>query len=125
MADSVSTVSLFSGQKRAAFVFNNLSDGTGESAVTKVDISTLVGAPSKVKITRISGNTVGMAVRVLFDHTTDDTALILQGEFCLDFTPWGGLRDPASAGGTGDILFTTVGHSSNDSYCICMEVEPA
>lgn len=123
MADSVSTVSLFSGQKRAAFVFNNLSDGTGEAAVTKVDISALPGAPSKVKITRISGNTVGMAVRVLFDHTTDDTVLILQGEFCMDFTPYGGLQDPASAGGTGDILFTTVGHTSGDSYSIMMEVE--
>lgn len=125
MADSVSTVTLFSNSKRAAFVFNNLSDGTGESAVVKIDISTLVDAPTKVKIMRVQGNTFGMAVRVLFDHTTDDTALILQGEFDLDFTPWGGLKDPASAGGTGDVLFTTSGHSSGVSYSICMEVEPS
>lgn len=123
MADAVSTVTLFSNAKRAAFVFNNISDGTGESAVAKVDISGLVGAPTKVKITRVFGNTTGMAVRVLFDHTTDDLVLTLQGEFDMDFRPWGGLRDPASAGGTGDILFTTAGHTSGDSYCIGMEVE--
>lgn len=123
MTDAVTTRTLFSNSKRAAFVFNNLSDGTGEAAVTKIDISTLVGAPSTVKITRVSGNTVGMAVTVLFDHDTDDTALILQGEFDLDFRPWGGLRDPASSATTGDIKFTTTGHSNLDSYCICMEVE--
>lgn len=123
MADSVSTVTLFSNSKRAAFVFNNLSDGTGESAVAKVDISALVGAPTRVKIARVFGNTVGMAVRVLFDHTTDDTVLILQGEFDMDFRQYGGLQDPASTGGSGDILFTTAGHTSGDSYCICMEVE--
>lgn len=125
MADSVSTRVLFSGEKRYVAVFNNVSDGTGESAVAKIDISTLPGAPTKVKIARVFGNTFGMAVRVLFDHTTDDTGLVLQGEFDMDFRPYGGLADPASAGDTGDILFTTIGHSSGDTYCIMLDVEPA
>lgn len=123
MADAVSTVTLFSNSKRAAFVFNNLSDGNGEADVVKVDISALVGAPTKVKIARVFGNTVGMAVRVQFDHDTDDEVLILQGEFDMDFRHYGGLQDPASTGGSGDILFTTAGHTSGDSYCVCMEVE--
>lgn len=123
MPDSVTTRTLFSNSKRAAFVFNNVSDGSGESAIAKIDISTLVGAPSKVKITRVQGNTVGMSVSVLFDHTADDQVLILNGEFDLDFTPWGGLQDPASAGGPGDVLFTTIGATSGDTYCILMEVE--
>lgn len=123
MADSVTTTTLFSNSKRAAFVFTNVSDGTGESAVTKIDISALVGAPSKVKITQVEGNTVGMSVSVLFDHTTDDRVLVLNDQFHHDFRPWGGLQDPASEGGTGDILFTTNGATSGDTYCIMMEVE--
>lgn len=125
MADSVTSRVLFNGAKRYAAVFSNLSDGTGEAAVAKVDISTLEGAPTKVKIMRVSGNTVGMTVSVLFDHTTDDRVLILNGEFDLDFRPYGGLVDPASAGDTGDILFTTTGHTSGDSYTIVLDVEPA
>ena len=123
MADSVTSQVLFSGDKRYAAMFTNSSDGTGESAVIKVDISTLIGAPSRVKIARAVGNTFGMAVAVLFDHTTDDRVLILNDEFDIDFKKYGGLQDPGSAGGTGDILFTTIGASSGDTYNILLELE--
>lgn len=123
MVDSVTSQTLFTGEKRAAFVFTNVSDGTGEAGVAKIDISTLVGNPSKVKITRVEGNTSGMSVSVLFDHTTDDRVLVLNEHFEHDFRPWGGLQDPASEGGTGDILFTTNGATAGDTYCIMMEVE--
>ena len=117
MADAVATRILFKGNKRAEYIFSNLSDGTGEAAVQKVDISALPGAPTKVAIEKVQFVTVGMAVNVLFDHTADDLALVLNGtgEFCMKDAP---LADPASAGGTGDILFTTVGHTNGDSYCI-------
>ena len=39
-----------------------------------------------------------------------------------DYTSFGGLTNPASSGVTGDIMFTTVGHSSADSYTIIMQV---
>jgi hypothetical protein len=123
MADSVTTQVLFSGAKRYVALFTNVSDGTGEAAVTKVDISALEGAPAKVKIAKVKYSVVGMAVSVLFDHDTDDRVLVLQGDGCMDFTCYGGLQDPASAGGTGDIKFTTTGHTAADSYTILLDLE--
>lgn len=123
MADTVATQTIYSGINRKTLVFTNLSDGTGESGVTKVDISALSGAPSKVRINYLSWSCEGMAVQVLFDHNADDLAIVLGGHGEHDFRPWGGYHDPASAGGTGDILFTTSGHTAGDSYSILMEIE--
>lgn len=122
MADAVTSATLVSNCTRVVKVFTNVSDGTGESAVQKVDISGLTGTPTAVKINRVIYDCSGMQVRVLFDHTTDDTALVLSGNGELDFTPYGGLKDPASDGGTGDILFTTIGHTSGDSYTIILDI---
>jgi hypothetical protein len=122
MADAVTSQTLFSGSKKVVMAFTNLSDGTGESAVAKVDISGLQGAPTKVKINKVWYNTSGMSVKIAFDHTTDDTVLILQGDGFMDFTSFGGMKDPASAGDTGDIVFTTNGHTAGDTYSIVLEV---
>jgi len=122
MADTVSSNTLFEGDKRAVYHFTNLLDGTGESAVQKVDISALPGAPSYVKIDYVDFVVSGMSVQVLFDHTADDLALVLQGDGKLCFKDVAGFKDPKSAGGTGDILFTTSGHSSGDSYSITLGI---
>lgn len=123
MSDAVTSQTLFNGSKRTVRKFTNLSDGSGESAVQKVDISALTGAPTAVRIMQVWYNTSGMSVSVLFDHTTDDTSMILQGDGHFDFRGFGGVADPASAGDTGDILFTTTGHTSGDSYNIILELE--
>lgn len=125
MADAVTARTLVtktSGGKRATLAFTNLSDGTGESAAQKVDISTLDGNPSKIRIIRLWYSIYGMVVRVLVDHGTDDTVLLLAGVGKFDFESVGGITDPESAGGTGDILFTTVNAIANDSYTIIMEI---
>lgn len=122
MADSVTTQTLFSGEKRVVMAFTSVSDGTGEAAVQKVDISALPGAPTKVKINKVEFATFGMSVSVLFDHTTDDRVLALQGYGCMEFCEVGGLQDPASAGGTGDILFTTNGADAGDTYTIVLDL---
>ena len=41
MADTVATQTIIDGSKTAVLKFTNISDGTGESAVTKVDVSAL------------------------------------------------------------------------------------
>lgn len=122
MADAVTSQTLFTGLRKATMAFTNLSDGTGEAAVTKVDISALPGAPSSVRIERVQFACVGMSVAVLFDHDVDDKVLELAdtGTFC--FKEIGGLKDPASAGGTGDILFTTTGHTLGDSYTVVLDL---
>jgi len=121
MADAVTSQTLANGAKRTIRAFTNVSDGTGESAVQKVNISGLIGAPTAVKILQIWWTTVGMSVKVLFDHTTDDVVAVLDGTGHMDLREFG-IPDPASAGGTGDILFTTTGHTAGDTYFIVMEI---
>lgn len=130
MADTVTsqTVHGQSGKSgRYVYHLTNISDGTGESGVTKVDISTLVarggGAPSKTKVLRIDYSVSGFNYVVLrWDHTADDTIAVLKGQGVFDWTLEGGLVDPASTGGTGDILLTTNGGSSGSAYDITLEL---
>lgn len=94
-----------------------------ESAVVKVDVSALSGAPSKVKINKIHYSVAGQVVRLLWDATTDVTIVDLQGDGCLDATCFGGLYNNAGAGVTGDISLTTVGGGTGDSYSIILEMQ--
>ena len=41
MADAVTSQTIVDGDKHVVMKFTNVSDGTGESAVTKVDVSGL------------------------------------------------------------------------------------
>jgi hypothetical protein len=41
MADAVASQVVFDGSKTAVMKFTNISDGTGESAVIKVDVSAI------------------------------------------------------------------------------------
>ena len=45
MADAVTSQTIIDGQKTVVMKFTNISDGTGESAVTKVDVSALAALP--------------------------------------------------------------------------------
>jgi len=40
----------------------------------------------------------------------------------MDFQDFGGLPNNAGSGKNGDILFTTIGHSSGDTYSIVLEM---
>lgn len=121
MADTVTTKVLYEDMLYYIASFTNVSDGTGEANVVKVDVSALSPIPENISIEDIWYNTFGMAVKIHFDASTDDVMLVLQGDghFCLkDF---GGIKDPRSAGHTGDVMFTTVGHTSGDTYSIILK----
>lgn len=122
MADAVTSQTLIDGGKNIVMKFTNVSDGTGESAVTKVDVSAFNA--TGVKINKIHYSTYGMAVRILWDATADVVAWLVpqDGDGCMDFTPFGGLQNNAGDGKTGDIQFTTVGHTSADTYSIILEM---
>jgi hypothetical protein len=120
MADAVSTQTLVNGERNAVVKLTNTSDGTGESAVKKVDASDL-GATS-LKIKRIRYSVAGMVARLLWDADTDVTIVDLQGDGVLDCEGFGGLINNAGAGVTGDINLTTIGHTANDSYTIIIEM---
>jgi hypothetical protein len=123
MADAVSSQTLIDGVRNVVMKFTNTSDGTGEAAVLKVDVSALNGAPSTVKINKIHYSVAGMVARLLWDATADVTIVDLQGDGHLDCTCFGGLYNNAGAGVTGDILLTTVGHTAGDSYTIILEMQ--
>jgi hypothetical protein len=124
MADAVTSQTIMDGIKTVVMKFTNVSDGTGESAVVKVDASTLQGNPSKLKIMRIWAMCDGLSVRILFDATADVLAVTAVTGFMehLDFRSFGGINNNAGSGVTGDISFTTEGASSGDSYSIILEL---
>ena len=123
MVDAVTSQTLVDGARNVVMKFTNLSDGTGESAVKKVDVSGLNDAPATVKIERILYDVAGMVVTILWDADTDVRCIELganTGE--LDFRRFGGLINNAGTGVTGDINFTTTGHTNGDSYSIILEM---
>jgi|TARA_B100001964_G_scaffold230863_1_gene284829 hypothetical protein len=130
MADAVATQVIQQDGKTAIYRFTNVSDGTGESAVVKIDVSGLAKDPmtgkscSSVVIQKIYYATIGMGVKILFDATTDVLAWQLNADWAdtLDFTDFTGIPNNAGSGVTGDVSFTTVGHTSGDVYTIIMQV---
>jgi hypothetical protein len=123
MADGVTVVTETSTANKAVMTFTNQSDGTGESLVQKVDISTLEGNPTSVKLSKAWFCCSGMSVEVYVDHTSDQRIWIFSGSGYLDFTSFSGIQDPGGAGGTGDYLFSTVGHTAGDTYSITLELD--
>ena len=130
MADAVATQTIEDGGSTAIFRFTNVSDGSGEAAVTKIDVSALTADPmtgaacTSVVIQKIYYSCIGMGVKVFFDATTDVLAWQLNADWSdtLDFTDFSGIPYTEASGTTGDIKFTTVGHSSGDVYNIVMQV---
>ena len=129
MADAVTSQTLFDGDKHVVMKFTNISDGTGESAVKKVDVSALESdingnTCTSVAIEKIWWQCIGMKVRMLFDATSDKF-IIEFGEIQSgyhDYSEFGGIKNNAGSGKTGDIDFTTVGHSSADTYTIILKM---
>lgn len=126
MVDAVSTNYVFKGTRKVTIKLTNISDGTGESTVTKVDLSTLIGPnglpPTRTVIESIEANIQGFtSVKLYWDHTTNDEMVVLGSGF--NYFNWedsGGLVDPASSGGTGDIILTTTGASATATYDITL-----
>ena len=133
MADAVSSQTIVDTEKRIVMKFTNLSDGEGESAVKKVDVSTLTAhidgtACSQATIDQIWYNVGGMRVLIDFDASTNVAALILGGsaaagnnEGHMDFRSFGGIKNNASSP-TGDLDFTTSGHTNLDHYTVILEM---
>ena len=128
MADAVASQIIVDGSSFVAIKLTNISDGTGETAVTKVDVSALEAdsrtglSCTDVNIERIWWQCIGMKVRILFDADTDVMAIELgenqSGNH--DYSIFGGLTNNAGTGKTGDVKFTTVGASSGDTYTVIL-----
>ena len=129
MADTVTSQTIQDGERKAVLKFTNISDGTGESAVTKIDVSALTSnnagkACSEVAIAKIWWQCVGMGVELLNDATTDTLIIGLSPDSngFHDYSDFSGIPNDSGSGKTGDVKFTTIGASNTDTYTVIVEV---
>ena len=129
MADTVLSQTIQDGERTSVMRFTNVSDGSGESAVKKVDVSALAKNSAgkectEVHIQRIYWATVGMSVKIEFDASTNVLAIGLPADSTGDeyYDNFTAIPNNAGSGKTGDIDFTTTGHSSGDSYMVILEL---
>jgi hypothetical protein len=128
MADAVTSQTILDGERLFIGKFTNFSDGTGETGVIKIDVSTLSPnafglACNGVKLNKIYGTTHGLEVQILWDATTDVFAWQIpqNTNYLMDFSSFGGIPNNAGAGRTGDVLFTTRDAGAGDMYTIVLE----
>jgi len=128
MADTVTTQTIAdtSGVKFVVKM-TNLSDGTGETLVKKVDASelTFMSEDGNRKISKIwySINTANnkSAVELLWDGATNATATLLSGNGYWDLRPAGNEIPNNATTPTGDVLLSTKNFASGDNYTIIVE----
>ena len=134
MADAVTSQTIVDTDKRAIIKLTNLSDGSGESAVAKVDVSALnTNAKgetcSRVTIDQIWYDVGGMRVALEWNASSNVVAIVLGGSAAagnmgghMDFRSFGGIKNNAGGGINGDIDLTTNGHTNLDHYTIVLEL---
>ena len=129
MSDAVTSQTLLDGERLAIMKFTNISDGTGESAVLKVDVSALTPSASgaacdRVTVTKIYISNHGMEVRMLWDATTDVPFFLSSPNATqtLDMSSFVGITNNGGTGVTGDIMFSTADASAGDTYWCILEM---
>ena len=128
MADTVTTQTIAdtSGVKFVAKL-TNLSDGSGETLVKKVDASelTFMSEDGNRTIARVyySINTSDRksGVEILWDGETNATALFLSGQGFMDLRTDGNSITNNATTPTGDVLLSTKNFASGDNYTIIVE----
>ena len=128
MADTVTvqTIADVAGVKHVAKM-TNLSDGTGESLVTKIDASATNGMTEDATkvLARLwySINTTNRnaAVELLWGGSTNATMVLLSGQGHWDLRTFGdGIVNNAITP-TGDVLLSTRNFVSGDNYTLVLE----
>jgi Ethanolamine utilization protein EutJ (predicted chaperonin) len=129
MADAVTSQTLLDGERLAIMKFTNISDGTGETAVTKVNVANLAKSASGlactgVTVTKITCVCHGMEVRMLWDATTDVPFFLaaVNTNYQNDFANIGGITNNAGAGKNGNIVFSTSDATAGDTYTVVLEM---
>ena len=128
MADTV-TKQVLSDTSGVKYVIKltNISDGSGESLVNKVDASetTFMTEDGNRKISKIwySINTANnkSAVELIWDGATNATAAFLSGNGYWDLRPAGDEIPNNATTPTGDVLLSTKNFANGDNYTIIIE----
>ena len=112
----------------------NISDGTGESSVAKVDISGFATnmhgeTPARATIEQIWYDVGGMRVALEWNATTNVVAAVLGGSAAagnvsghMDFRSFGGIKNTEASGVDGNIDLTTHGHTAHDHYTVVLQL---
>jgi len=128
MADIVTTQTIAdtSGVKFVTKL-TNISDGTGETLVKKVDASelTFMTEDGNRKIAKIwySINTANSksGVELIWDGVTNATALFLSGNGYWDLRAAGNSIGNSATTPTGDVLLSTKNFANGDNYSLVIE----
>lgn len=130
MADAVTSQTLLDGERLAIMKFTNISDGTGETAVTKVNVSSLAKSASglactAVSVLKITSVCHGLEVRMYWDADADVPFFLstINTNYQNDFSSFGGITNNAGAGKNGNIVFSTSDQSSGDTYTVVLEMQ--
>ena len=130
MADAVTSQTIVDGGKNLVVKITNISDGTGESEVAKVDVSALENDPitgkacSRITLQRLWFSNIGMGFKL---HWNADTNVFIaqapkDWTDTWDFTDSSialpGIPNNAGTGVNGDLLLTTNDHSNGDTYSV-------
>lgn len=119
MANVLNSQILVDGAKNFVLKYTGVLDTADLSAVTLVDVSALNGAPSKITIEKVEYSiSDGLEVDLLWDATADVLCMALSGQGEICGKCFGGFPNNAGNGVTGDLLITTAGFATRDSFTI-------
>jgi hypothetical protein len=120
MANSLVNRDIVNSSPRSIFLISGTVD-TAEVGVTKIDISGLVGEPSRIRINWIKFSTNGLNVKLAFDRAVNPEACMLVGHGEIHEP----IEDIGTGAGTGDLKLTTLDAAAagNRGYTILIGVE--
>lgn len=137
MANTITNTRLYCTKNRVRQYLTLASDGTEETDYVVYDSSDAAAAMQGGAITDPTDSTIlsikatsscaaTARIKLEFDATTDVLALdIPPGQPVeIDFKEFGGLKNTAGSGITGDITLTTTGLEAGDALTIILEVKP-
>ena len=133
MADIVTSQKLKDHASAWAYVFTNISDGTGETNVLKVDVSGLTAAANssltdqRININKLSWSIAGANSKVKLmwsgdNSPTTNTIVFLTGSGTMDLAT--NLTAPLTnntANTNGDIYLSTAGFVAGAGYTLILE----
>jgi len=137
MVNTVTQTHIIKDQRRLINYITLVSDGSEESDLVVYDSSVVCAAVgltdqlnASIQHVWFSGAKPANAATLVleYDATTDVLALPINfaaagdAHMDMDFTFFGGLKNYAGTGKTGDILLTTTGLDSGDSFTLVLDI---
>lgn len=122
MADALTT-QLYDGEHNVVFNMQDLSDGTGLALLKIIDVTTLKPNPrTHLVLWRVNYDVVGGQVVVYWEATVNTPLLIMKDALhSRKFNKYGGLKNNAGAGATGNVLISTSGFGADSSFSLTLE----